>query len=106
MVRTRCGSLSILGHSLRNKIPFIGNQRKRGGQYGGVGADCRLHPLIHTFIKLNLAHNTVGGQVNAVKKPPLTSLQPRPMGAGEWYELNAQTMQFSRYAGEPFPVNT
>jgi len=26
MVRTRYGSLGILGHSLRNKIPIVGNQ--------------------------------------------------------------------------------
>jgi hypothetical protein len=26
MVQARYGSLGILGHSLRNKIPFIGNQ--------------------------------------------------------------------------------
>jgi hypothetical protein len=39
---------------------------------------CGLHPLIHTFIELNLAHNAVGGQINAVKKPPLT----RPASRG------------------------
>jgi hypothetical protein len=27
-----------------------------------------LHPLIHTFLKFNLAQNAVGGQVNAVEK--------------------------------------
>jgi len=32
------------------------------------GANCGLHPLIHTFLKFNLAHNAVGGQVNAVEK--------------------------------------
>ena len=26
MVQTRYGSLGILGHSLRNKIPIVGNQ--------------------------------------------------------------------------------
>ena len=26
MMRTRYGSLGILGHSLRNKIPIVGNQ--------------------------------------------------------------------------------
>jgi hypothetical protein len=31
MVRSRCGSLSILGHSLRNKIPIVGNQGEREG---------------------------------------------------------------------------
>jgi hypothetical protein len=38
-----------------------------------AGHKCTLHPLIHTFIELNPAHNAVGGQVNVVKKPPLTS---------------------------------
>ena len=28
----------------------------------------RLHPLIHTLLKFNLAQNAVGGQVNAVEK--------------------------------------
>ena len=29
MVQTRYGSLGILGHSLRNKIPIVGNQGER-----------------------------------------------------------------------------
>jgi hypothetical protein len=29
MVRTRYGSLGILGHSLRNKIPIVGKQGER-----------------------------------------------------------------------------
>jgi hypothetical protein len=29
MVRTRGGSLSILGHSLSNKIPIVGNEGDR-----------------------------------------------------------------------------
>jgi hypothetical protein len=29
MMKIRCGSLSILGHSLRNKIPIVGNQGDR-----------------------------------------------------------------------------
>jgi len=33
-----------------------------------VGAECGLHPLIHTLLKFNLAQNAVGGQVNAVEK--------------------------------------
>ena len=44
---------------------------------GAKEGNCRLHPLIHTFIEFNLAHNAVGGQVNAVKKPPLTSPAPK-----------------------------
>jgi hypothetical protein len=31
MVRTRDGSLGILGHSLRNKIPIVGNQGESKG---------------------------------------------------------------------------
>ena len=44
------------------------------------GANCGLHPLIHTFIKFNLAHNAVGGQVNEVEKEAPTD-QLWPMGA-------------------------
>ncbi len=29
MVQARYGSLGILGHSLRNKIPIVGNQGER-----------------------------------------------------------------------------
>ena len=29
MLKTRYGSLGILGHSLRNKIPIVGNQGER-----------------------------------------------------------------------------
>jgi hypothetical protein len=29
MVRTRYGSLGILGHSLRNEIPIVSNQREK-----------------------------------------------------------------------------
>jgi hypothetical protein len=36
----------------------------------GTKEECRLHPLIHTFIKFNLAHNAVGGQPNEVEKNP------------------------------------
>jgi hypothetical protein len=28
MLKTRCETLGILGHSLRNKIPIVGNQGK------------------------------------------------------------------------------
>jgi hypothetical protein len=38
----------------------------------GVKFPRATRPLILTLLKSNLAHNVVGGQVNAVKKPPLT----------------------------------
>jgi hypothetical protein len=40
------------------------------------------------------------------KKAPVDQSTFGQRGPGEWYELNAQTMQFSRYAGESFPLNT
>jgi len=30
-----------------------------GGQSGGMGANCGLHPLIHTFLDFNLAQDIV-----------------------------------------------
>jgi len=30
-----------------------------GGQHGGVGADCRLHPLIHTLLEFDVAQYMV-----------------------------------------------
>jgi hypothetical protein len=49
---------------------------------GGVGANCELHPLIHTRLEFDLAQNAVGGQVNAVEKVTPISLgsQIRLMG--------------------------
>ena len=36
VVKAKCGSLGILVHSLRNKIPIVGNQRESGvGSTGG-----------------------------------------------------------------------
>ena len=43
-----------------------------------MGADCGLHPLIHTVLDFNLAQNTVGTQINAVEK--VTPIDPMPMG--------------------------
>jgi hypothetical protein len=40
MLETRYGSLGILGHSLRNKIPIVGNQGE--SEVGSMEAGSRL----------------------------------------------------------------
>ena len=73
MVRIRCGSLSILGHSLRNKIPIVGNQGDReAGSRGwfelteiekctptGLRRHWGLHPSIHTRLEFTLAQSRI-----------------------------------------------
>jgi len=46
---------------MRIKIHSLGNQRGRkwGGQSGGVGADCGLHPLIHSRLESILVQGMV-----------------------------------------------
>ena len=40
-------------------IPLILAGRKWGGQHGGMGAECKLHPLIHTLPPKNQAQSVV-----------------------------------------------
>ena len=73
MVRIRCGSLSILGHSLRIKIPIVGNQGDReAGSRGwfelteiekcipsGPERHWGLHTSIHTRLEFTLAQSRI-----------------------------------------------
>ena len=53
-LKTRYGRLGILGHSLRNIIPFVGNRLESEVDTIQGGKDFILHPLIHTRLVYNL----------------------------------------------------
>jgi hypothetical protein len=53
-VKLKYGSVGILGHSLRNKIPIVGNQEESA--VGSMkGWEQTVDPLIHTCLKFTLA---------------------------------------------------
>ena len=58
------------------------------------------------FHRIKSGTQCCGWSSQCGKKAPADQSTFGQRGPGEWYELNAQTMQFSRYAGESFPLNT
>ena len=38
-------------------VTFLLQRTPVGGKHGGVGADCRLHPLIHTLLEFTLSQD-------------------------------------------------
>ncbi len=51
--------------------------RKKVGQHGRVGADCGLHPLMHTFLKFNLVQDIESCQGKGFG----VNLTPFPLGS-------------------------
>ncbi len=64
-------------HNLGKKVLLLIRSLSRGGQHGRVGADCRLHPLIHTSApsesstkyRSSVSRDKVWIKVETVEKP-------------------------------------